>query len=135
MYMSRGVVMKLLAATFLMLAFATPLFAQSVPPGKNFGTTIVACTSGSTNVLSQDTTYGFRDFLMYQCTGANNCYCCLGTGNNCTTTNGTLLASGGVGSVVLVPIERAHGIFVPAPIADLACCGSGGTSVVSGLTY
>ena len=120
----------------ILFAFTAPAFGQATPPAKNFGATVVSCASGSTQLLVQDDlAQGFRDYLMYQCTGANNCYCCLGTKNTCTTTNGTFLASSGVGSVVLVPIQRANGIFVPVPIADLACCGSGGASTVSGADW
>ena len=121
----------------ILFAFTAPAFAQNIPPAKNFGTSVQACSGGSTAVLAaDDLKQGRRDYLMVQCTGAADCYCCLGTGaNGCTVVNGTFLAKGGVGSEVFIPLSPQNGFIVPVPIADVACCGSGGTSNVSGVDW
>jgi hypothetical protein len=117
----------------VLLVFAVPTFAQSVPPATNKGVPINNVTS--TPVLVQDDLkMGFRDYLLIQCTGANACYCCLGTNNNCGTTNGTLLGANG-GSWTLTPEIRANGIVIPVPIADVSCITAVGASNVVTLDW
>jgi hypothetical protein len=122
-----------LGILLLVLALATPAFAQPIPSGTNKGVAIT--NSSSTQVLAlDDLKMGFRDYLMIQCTGANACYCCLGTNNNCGTTNGTLLGANG-GSWTLTPQRRANGILIPVPIADVSCVTAGGASNVVTLDF
>ena len=128
--------MRISAIVLVMLTLARLAHAQSIANAKNQGGAIQACTGGSTQVLAKDDlTLGLRDYLMIQCTGANNCYCCIGTNNACTTTNGTLLSANGVGFWLLVSVPRANGIIVAAPAGDVSCCGAGGTSNAVTLDY
>jgi hypothetical protein len=125
--------MKKLWLLLCLLAIAAPALAQPVPPAMNKGTAITNGSSTPVLVLD-DLKMGFRDYLLIQCTGTNACYCCLGTSNNCTTTNGTLLAPGG-GSWTLTPEIRANGIVIPVPIADVACVTATGASNVVTLDW
>lgn len=122
--------MKKLLISLLLL----PALCWATPSGYGTCTKTTSVTTASTQVIVADDVPGGRHYLLVQNIGANPVYCALGTRNEATASNGFLLpaasstASGG--SWLMHSYEGPNGIFYPAPMDDLACIATGGSSTV-----